>query len=341
MTRTERPVKPAQASAKAKPEPAADKAKAQKPLYEEVNGFPADASFVGTPEQVVEDARAYAWWSTEQPIKPEQLAKPAKPAASAPSKPAAQSAAPERQARMSQSEEAAAQKKLTMNGDGRVRLPSGGELNWMMDMDEPSAMNGSSKRRSSGSSRMSGMTGERKMNRRKVVALLAGGAVAASAAAIGAKFLMATPNNQTALTTTQNQTTNQTTTQPTTGPQTTNKGTQTTKGGTGSQTKMTKPGHTGTVITTTKQANNTAVVYGNNNNILVRLSNGNFVAYNRACTHQGIAVNYHPDSQTLICPLHGATFDPKNQGMVLKGPAVVALAMAKIQINADGTITAV
>jgi Rieske Fe-S protein len=104
---------------------------------------------------------------------------------------------------------------------------------------------------------------------------------------------------------------------------------------------MTKPGHTGTVITTTKQANNTAVVYGNNNNILVRLSNGNFVAYNRACTHQGIAVNYHPDSQTLICPLHGATFDPKNQGMVLKGPAVVALAMAKIQINADGTITAV
>ena len=322
--------------ANAKPEQVVGKA--NNALFAEEDGFPAEASFVGTPEQIAENARAYAWWSTEQPMKPEQ---PAKPAPSVTSKPAAQPAVPAWQARISPSGGAAGQAKLPMNGDGKVRLPSGGELNWMMDMDEPSALNGTSKRRSSGTPRKPAMRADRvdlKIKRRKVVAALATGAVVVGAAAFGVKLLNAAPNNQTATTATQNQTPQKAgqTTQPTT-PKTSQ---TTTQQGNGKQGQTATAGHTGTVITTIKQPTNSAVVYNNSSNILVHLSNGSFVAYNRACTHQGVLVNYHPESQTIICPLHGATFDPKKKGAVLQGPATLPLPMAKIQVNADGTITA-
>jgi serine/threonine protein kinase/nitrite reductase/ring-hydroxylating ferredoxin subunit len=74
--------------------------------------------------------------------------------------------------------------------------------------------------------------------------------------------------------------------------------------------------------------------------VLVHLANGNFVAYDRACTHVGVYVTYDPAQQLLVCPAHGATFDPAQDGAVQQGPATQPLPKVPVRINADGTITA-
>ena len=74
--------------------------------------------------------------------------------------------------------------------------------------------------------------------------------------------------------------------------------------------------------------------------ILIHLPNDQFVAYNAACTHAGCPVNYDPASQHLICPCHGATYDPARQAAVLSGPATVPLTAVSIHIDsATGAIT--
>lgn len=91
--------------------------------------------------------------------------------------------------------------------------------------------------------------------------------------------------------------------------------------------------------------NNSAVTFTLASNgdpgILVRLNNGNFVAYDAACTHAGCPVDYDPSSQMLICPCHGATFDPAKQAEVIQGPASTPLTSVPVHIdNATGAITA-
>jgi thiosulfate dehydrogenase [quinone] large subunit len=54
--------------------------------------------------------------------------------------------------------------------------------------------------------------------------------------------------------------------------------------------------------------------------IIVRLSDGSFVAYDATCTHQGCPVGWNAQYQVLLCPCHGAAFDPANHGAVLGGP---------------------
>ena len=103
------------------------------------------------------------------------------------------------------------------------------------------------------------------------------------------------------------------------------------------------PQHTGTVIASTAMPANTARKFtnpaGGNDSILVHLASGNFVAYDRACTHQGVAVDYDPGSHQLVCPAHGATFDPANGGSVTQGPADSPLPRVAVRVNNDGTIT--
>ncbi len=74
--------------------------------------------------------------------------------------------------------------------------------------------------------------------------------------------------------------------------------------------------------------------------ILVHLPDGKFAAYDNACTHQGVAVAYDPQTNKLVCPLHHSIFDPADNGKVLKGPAFLRLPAVPIQVNGDGTITA-
>jgi serine/threonine protein kinase len=119
------------------------------------------------------------------------------------------------------------------------------------------------------------------------------------------------------------------------------------------QTKMTKntqqqqPAQApqGKPIGTNTQTANTSVPFTNPTDnqpgLLIRLPNGNFVAAERACTHQGVPVNYHADTQKLVCPLHGSVFDPADNFKVLQGPATQPLKAVAIKVNANGSITTV
>ncbi len=106
------------------------------------------------------------------------------------------------------------------------------------------------------------------------------------------------------------------------------------------------PSHTGTVIGYTSQATNSAKSFTNpadgNDSLLIHLGNGNFVACERACTHQGVAVNYDSGGGKVVCPAHGAIFDPANGFSYVPGsgpPGLNPLHQVTIRVNADGTIT--
>lgn len=130
------------------------------------------------------------------------------------------------------------------------------------------------------------------------------------------------------------------------------KGTQPTPGSTPQPTQSpptptpTPPQHTGTVIGYTNQATNSGKNFTNpadgNGSTLVHLSNGNFVACERQCTHEGVNVNYDPGSQKLVCPAHNAVFDPANGFSQVPGSGPSGLSplpKVSIRVNADGTIT--
>jgi serine/threonine protein kinase len=77
----------------------------------------------------------------------------------------------------------------------------------------------------------------------------------------------------------------------------------------------------------------------NKASLLIHLPGGQFVAYESACTHQGVTVVYDPKSHLLVCPRHQSVFNPAANGKVLSGPATVPLKAVKLQINADGSIS--
>ena len=110
-----------------------------------------------------------------------------------------------------------------------------------------------------------------------------------------------------------------------------------------SPTPQPTPIPTGTVIGSTTQATNSAVSFTNptdgQGSLLIHLPNGKFVACERACTHQGAWVNYDPTSGQLVCPAHGAVFDPTNGCIHLSGPGSGPLANVAITVNTNGTIT--
>jgi serine/threonine protein kinase/Rieske Fe-S protein len=105
----------------------------------------------------------------------------------------------------------------------------------------------------------------------------------------------------------------------------------------------TPPLRSGTVIGSTALASNNALRFANPADgaasLLIHLAGGSFVACERACTHQGVAVNYDPASKLLLCPAHGAIFDPQNHFRHVSGPGSGPLASVSIQVNGDGTIT--
>ena len=191
----------------------------------------------------------------------------------------------------------------------------------------------------------------RRKDRRRVVAMLTTGVVAAGIVGVGGleitRFLQINHAQQTG--------SNQPTTPAQSSKQVNNDGCkaareQNTKNNEAGKAEDTKSGakcatanHKGTVVGMTNQAANTAKDFknpaDNNASLLVRLSDGTFVAYERACTHQQVAVDYDPVTKKFVCPLHGSIFDPAQNGKVLQGPATAPLPAVKLSVNGDGTVT--
>ena len=73
--------------------------------------------------------------------------------------------------------------------------------------------------------------------------------------------------------------------------------------------------------------------------LVIALSDGSFVAYDALCTHEGCRVSYDRPSALIVCPCHGAEFDPADHAAVLGGPAPEPLLELPLIISqADGTI---
>jgi thiosulfate dehydrogenase (quinone) large subunit len=66
---------------------------------------------------------------------------------------------------------------------------------------------------------------------------------------------------------------------------------------------------------------------------LVRLSKNDVVAYSRTCTHAGCLVGYNQSARLLVCPCHGAEFDPANGATPVAGPAPAPLAKVDVTID--------
>jgi len=70
--------------------------------------------------------------------------------------------------------------------------------------------------------------------------------------------------------------------------------------------------------------------------LLIHLQSGQFVAYDAVCTHAGCTVQYDPTQQEIVCPCHGATYDPAHGAAVINGPAQQPLATLHVTIDAKG-----
>jgi thiosulfate dehydrogenase [quinone] large subunit len=68
--------------------------------------------------------------------------------------------------------------------------------------------------------------------------------------------------------------------------------------------------------------------------IIFRTKSGVY-AYSAVCTHQGCTVEFDKNSKHLICPCHGAEFDPANSAKVLAGPTSTPLPKVKILVKGD------
>ena len=73
--------------------------------------------------------------------------------------------------------------------------------------------------------------------------------------------------------------------------------------------------------------------------ILFKTVNGLF-AYSTVCTHQGCVVNYNSVKKKLICPCHGAAFDPYDSAKVLSGPAPRPLPKISVKVSGEWIVEA-
>jgi thiosulfate dehydrogenase [quinone] large subunit len=66
---------------------------------------------------------------------------------------------------------------------------------------------------------------------------------------------------------------------------------------------------------------------------LVRVGKNDVVAYSRTCTHAGCLVGYDTSARLLVCPCHGAEFDPARNATPVAGPAPTPLAPVSVAVD--------
>ena len=74
--------------------------------------------------------------------------------------------------------------------------------------------------------------------------------------------------------------------------------------------------------------------------IVVQPSANRLVAFDAVCTHAGCTVGYDPGQKLLVCPCHGAAFDPANNAAVVAGPAPTPLQAIKVTVSGGEVYTA-
>lgn len=67
--------------------------------------------------------------------------------------------------------------------------------------------------------------------------------------------------------------------------------------------------------------------------VIVHLEDGSFAAFDAVCTHQGCTVGYDAGSGLLLCPCHGAAFDPAHHAEVVGGPTDTPLPELPIRVD--------
>jgi len=73
--------------------------------------------------------------------------------------------------------------------------------------------------------------------------------------------------------------------------------------------------------------------------LLIHLADGSVVAYSAICTHSGCTVQYSATQKEIICPCHGAVFDPVHNAQVVRGPARRPLAAISVQVDGSGNVS--
>ena len=71
---------------------------------------------------------------------------------------------------------------------------------------------------------------------------------------------------------------------------------------------------------------------------IVFRTNAGVFAYSRVCTHQGCSVNFDNAKKTLLCPCHGAEFDPNSDAKVLAGPTQKPLQKIRVAIKGNNIV---
>jgi Rieske Fe-S protein len=77
-----------------------------------------------------------------------------------------------------------------------------------------------------------------------------------------------------------------------------------------------------------------------NQAVLVRGKDGEFVAFSRKCAHLGCAVEFDSTRRCLACPCHRGTYDSRT-GYVIYGPPPRPLDQIILQVRAGGEVWAV
>lgn len=74
--------------------------------------------------------------------------------------------------------------------------------------------------------------------------------------------------------------------------------------------------------------------------LAVQVSGGKVVAFDAVCTHAGCTVGYDSSQKLLVCPCHGAEFDPASNAAVVAGPAPTPLSPINVTVSGGEIYTA-